>query len=153
MLGENVHTIKKYVELLEKTFVIFRLSSFSRNLRNEIGKGMKVYFCDPGIRNSIIRNFNPMDLRTDAGGLWENFFIVERIKYNNNHRKMVNNYFWRTYQREEIDLIEESESKLTAFECKYNIKKKASFPKSFKESYPESEKVIINPDTFWKYLI
>ncbi len=153
MLGENVHTIKKYIELLEKTFVIFRLTSFSRNLRNEIGKGMKIYFHDPGIRNSIIRNFNPMDLRTDVGGLWENFFIVERMKYNNNHRKMVNTYFWRTYQREEIDFLEESEGKLTAFECKYNLKKKAAFPKTFKESYHGSEQVIINPDTFWKYLV
>jgi predicted AAA+ superfamily ATPase len=153
MLGENVHTIKKYIELLEKTFVIFRLSSFSRNLRNEIGKGMKIYFHDLGIRNSIIRNFNQMDLRIDTGGLWENFFILERVKYNNNHRKMINTYFWRTYQREEIDFLEESEGKLTAFECKYNIKKKTSFPKTFKESYSESEQVIINPDTFWKYLI
>jgi predicted AAA+ superfamily ATPase len=153
MLGENVHTIKKYIELLEKTFVIFRLPSFSRNLRNEINKGMKICFYDLGIRNSIIRNFNPMDLRTDTGGLWENFFILERMKYHNNHRKIVNNYFWRTYQKEEIDLIEESEGKLTAFECKYNIKKKAVFPKTFKESYPASEQVIINPDTFWKYLI
>ncbi len=152
MLGENVHTIKKYIELLEKTFIIFRLSSFSRNLRNEIGKGMKVYFYDLGIRNSIIRNFNQMDLRIDTGGLWENFFILERMKYHNNHRKMVNTYFWRTYQKEEIDLIEESENKLTAFECKYNIRKKTAFPKTFKKTYPKSDQVIINPDTFWKYL-
>ncbi|MCU0462270.1 MAG: ATP-binding protein, partial [Bacteroidales bacterium] len=153
MLGENVHTVKKYIELLEKTYIIFRLSSFSRNLRNEIGKGMKVYFYDLGIRNSIIRNFNPMDLRTDTGGLWENFFILERMKYNNNHRKMVNAYFWRTYQKEEIDLIEESQGKLTAYECKYNFKKKILFPKTFRDSYPGCEMEIINPDTFWKYLL
>jgi len=153
MLGENVHTIKKYIELLEKTFVIFRLSSFSRNLRNEINKGMKIYFYDPGIRNSIIRNFNPMDLRTDTGGLWENFFILERMKYHNNNRKMVNSYFWRTYQKEEIDLIEEYEGRLTAFECKYNTRKKVVFPEAFKQSYPGSGQIIINPDTFWKYLI
>jgi len=153
MLGENVHTIKKYLELLEKTFVIFRLPSFSRNLRSEINKGMKIYFYDLGIRNSIIRNFNPMDLRTDAGGLWENFFILERMKYHNNHRKIVNNYFWRTYQKEEIDLVEESGGKITAFECKYNARKKASFPETFKESYPGSSQININPDTFWKYLV
>ena len=153
MLGENIHTIKKYIELLEKTFVIFRLSSFSKNLRNEINKGMKIYFYDPGIRNAIIRNFNPMDLRTDAGGLWENFFILERMKYHNNHRKIVNYYFWRTYQKDEIDLIEESEGKLTAFECKYNARKKVVFPASFNKSYPGSDQVLINTDTFWKYLI
>jgi len=153
MLGENIHTIKKYIELLEKTFVIFRLSSFSKNLRNEINKGMKIYFYDPGIRNAIIRNFNPMDLRTDAGGLWENFFILERMKYHNNHRKIVNYYFWRTYQKDEIDLIEESEGKLTAFECKYNGRKKVVFPASFNKSYPGSDQVLINTDTFWKYLI
>lgn len=152
MLGENVHTIKRYIELLEKTFVIFRLSSFSRNLRNEIGKGMKVYFYDLGIRNSIIRNFNPADLRTDAGGMWENFFIAERMKYNNNHRKMANIYFWRTYQRHEIDLIEETHGKITAFECKYNTRKKTIFPELFRETYPGSEYVVINRDTFWKYL-
>jgi len=153
MLGENIHTVKKYIELLEKTYIIFRLSSFSRNLRNEIGKGMKIYFYDLGIRNSIIRNFNPMDLRTDTGGLWENFFILERMKYNNNHRKMVNEYFWRTYHKEEIDLIEESQGKLTAFECKYNLKKKITFPKTFRESYPDCELRIINPGTFWRYLL
>lgn len=152
MLGENVHTIKKYLELLEKTFVIFRLSSFSRNLRNEINKGMKIYFLDPGIRNSIIRNFNPMDIRTDTGGLWENFFIVERMKYHNNHRRMVNNYFWRTYQKDEIDLIEEMNGKMTAFECKYNPRKKISLPNTFTETYPDSSQVIITPDTFWKYI-
>jgi len=152
MLGENIHTIKKYIELLEKTFVIFRLSSFSRNLRNEINKGMKIYFYDLGIRNSIIRNFNPMDLRTDTGGLWENFFILERMKYHNNHRKIVNYYFWRTYQKDEIDLIEELEGKLTAFECKYNTRKKFVFPEAFKKSYPGSGQIIIDPDTFWKYL-
>ena len=152
MLGENVHTIKKYLELLEKTFVIFRLSSFSRNLRNEINKGMKIYFLDPGIRNSIIRNFNPMDIRTDTGGLWENFFIVERMKYHNNHRRMVNYYFWRTYQKDEIDLIEEMNGKMTAFECKYNPRKKISLPNTFTETYPDSSQVIITPDTFWKYI-
>ncbi len=152
MLGENVHTIKKYLELLEKTFVIFRLSSFSRNLRNEINKGMKIYFLDPGIRNSIIRNFNPMDIRTDTGGLWENFFIVERMKYHNNHRRMVNYYFWRTYQKDEIDLIEEMNGKMTAFECKYNPRKKISLPNTFTETYPDSSQVIITPDTFWKFI-
>ena len=152
ILGENVHTVKKYLDLLEKTFVIFRLSSFSRNLRNEIGKGMKIYFYDPGVRNSIIRNFNLLDLRTDTGGLWENFFILERMKYHNNHRKIVNNYFWRTYQKEEIDLIEESEGRLIAFECKYNVKKKTAVPKTFRDTYPDSEQVIINRDNFWKYL-
>jgi len=153
MLGENVHTIKKYLEVLEKTFVIFRLSSFSRNLRNEIGKGMKVYFYDSGIRNSIIQNFNRMDMRADTGGLWENFYIVERMKYNNNHRKIVNTYFWRTYQKAEIDLIEETGGILTAYECKYNVKKKIIFPKAFRESYPDIEQILINPDTFWKYLV
>lgn len=153
MLGENVHTIKRYIELLEQSFIIFRLPSFGKNLRNEIGKGMKVYFYDTGIRNSIIQNFNPIDLRADAGALWENFFITERIKYNTGKRSHVNSWFWRTYQKNEIDYLEESGGKISAFECKYNFKKLVKAPKVFQMAYPEADFHSVNPDNFWKYLI
>lgn len=152
MLGENVHTIKRYLDLLEQSFIIFRLPSFSRNLRNEIGKGIKIYFYDTGIRNSIIQNFNPMNLRTDAGGLWENFFILERLKYHANKRSLVNSWFWRTYQKEEVDYLEEYSGKLTAFECKYNANKSVRKPKDFHSAYPETEIHTVNPENFWKYL-
>lgn len=111
--GTNVHTVKRYLELLEKSFVIFRLNSFSRNLRKELAKSQKIYFYDVGIRNAVIRNFNEMNLRTDVGGLWENFCINERIKFNQNHRRFVNTYFWRTYDQKEIDYIEEKDGHLT----------------------------------------
>jgi predicted AAA+ superfamily ATPase len=125
LLDENVHTIKRYIELLEKSFVIFRLRSFSRNLRSEISKGQKIYFLDLGIRNSIIQNYNDLETRNDIGGLWENFCIIERIKENSNKRRFLNPYFWRTYKQKEIDYLEEANGKYNCFEFKYNPKRKS----------------------------
>ena len=153
MLGENVHTIKRYIELLEKSFVIFRLSSFSRNLRKEIGKGQKIYFYDLGIRNAIIQNFNPMILRNDTGGLWENFCILERKKINHNKRKFVNTYFWRTYDQKEIDYIEEEGGKLKTYEFKFNPKAKTKVPKEFLKTYPESEFNTIHSNNYWDFVM
>ena len=148
--GTNVHTVKRYLELLEKSFVIFRLNSFSRNLRKELAKSQKIYFYDVGIRNAVIRNFNEMNLRTDVGGLWENFCITERIKFNQNHRRFVNTYFWRTYDQKEIDYIEEKDGHLTCFEFKYAEGATGKFPAEFSEIYPNSSFKVITPGNFYE---
>ncbi|GAB2488122.1 MAG: ATP-binding protein [Cytophagales bacterium] len=148
--GTNVHTVKRYLELLEKSFVIFRLNSFSRNLRKELAKSQKIYFYDVGIRNAVIRNFNEMNLRTDVGGLWENFCINERIKFNQNHRRFVNTYFWRTYDQKEIDYIEEKDGHLTCFEFKYAEGAPGKFPAEFSETYPNSSFKVITPANFFE---
>ncbi|WP_026951054.1 ATP-binding protein [Algoriphagus mannitolivorans] len=147
--GTNVHTVKRYLELLEKSFVIFRLNSFSRNLRKELAKSQKIYFYDVGIRNAVIRNFNEMNLRTDVGGLWENFCITERIKFHQNHRRFVNIYFWRTYDQKEIDYIEEKDGHLTCFEFKYADGATGKFPAEFSETYPNSSFKVITPGNFY----
>jgi len=149
LTGSNVHTVRRYVELLEKSFVIFRLNSFSRNLRKELNKSQKIYFFDTGIRNAIIRNFNDLNIRNDTGGLWENFCISERLKYNENHRKFVNTYFWRTYDQKEIDYIEEKDGKLICFEFKYNERSKSKFPEEFIKTYHGSEFRVITPENFY----
>ncbi|HOP04060.1 MAG TPA: ATP-binding protein [Tenuifilaceae bacterium] len=151
LLGENINTIKRYIELLEKAFVIFRLPSFARNLRKEIAKGQKIYFYDLGIRNALIQNFNNLAMRNDKGALWENFFVAERMKHNHYNRKFVNCYFWRTYDQQEIDYIEEHSGKLTLFECKYNPAKKAKIPTVFKQNYPDSELFVVTPENYWQF--
>jgi len=147
----NVHTIKRYLDLLEKTFVITSLNSFSRNLRNEIGKSKKYYFIDPGIRNALINNFNVFSLRNDIGQLWENFCVLERIKKNEHERRFVNAYFWRTYDQKEIDYIEEIDGKLYAFEFKWN-ESKGKAPKQFMEAYPGSEYKVISKHNFAEFI-
>jgi len=153
LLGENLNTIKRYIELLEKTFIIFRLNSFSRNLRKEIAKGQKIYFHDLGIRNSIIQNHSEIFLRNDRGALWENFFISERLKYNEYNRNFAHTYFWRTYDRQEIDYIEDLSGKLSLYECKFSGHKIAKLPLAFKGNYHASELQIISRENFWEYLI
>jgi predicted AAA+ superfamily ATPase len=148
LLKQNSHTVLRYIELLEKSFVIFRLRAFARNLRNEISKTQKIYFYDLGIRNSLIQNFNPVTIRNDTGGLWENFCILERRKYLENNRKFVNTYFWRTYNQQEIDYIEEYGGMLHAFEFKYTSAKRVTIPKAFSSSYPEHSYTLITADNF-----
>jgi uncharacterized protein len=148
--GTNVHTVKRYLELLEKSFVIFRLNSFSRNLRKELAKSQKIYFYDVGIRNAVIRNFNEMNLRSDVGGLWENFCISERLKFNHYHRRFVNTYFWRTYDQKEIDYIEERDGHLTCFEFKYAEGATGKFPAEFSATYPNSSFKVITPANFFE---
>jgi predicted AAA+ superfamily ATPase len=148
----NRSTVERYMDMLEKAFVIFRLYSFSRNLRQELTRKFKVYFYDPGIRNSLINNFNPSELRNDSGGLWENFFIVERLKYLKYQGLNPNTYFWRTHQGKEIDYLEESGGKLDAFECKLNPGAKVILPKEFAASYPDSEFHPVTPENYWKFL-
>ena len=122
-LGINRLTVQKYMDILEQAFIVFKLNSFSRNKRKEISKSIKVYFHDLGIRNSLIENYNSLEIRNDAGFLWENFCIIERKKYNEYNMNFANMYFWRTYDQKEIDLIEEREGKLFAYEFKWNDKK------------------------------
>ena len=135
-------TVSKYVDLLEKAFIVFRLNSFSRNQRNEIKNNRKIYFYDNGIRNMIINNLNPLDLRTDKGALWENFLISERIKLQEYHQIYANNYFWRTVQKQEIDFVEESNGQLTAYEFKWKQKRSAKIPSVFLREYAAQGQII-----------
>ncbi|MEK7117883.1 MAG: ATP-binding protein [Patescibacteria group bacterium] len=150
-LAVNRQTVENYLEVLEKLFVIFNLKGFSRNLRKEISKTSKYYFYDLGVRNAVIRNFNEFNLRSDAGQLLENFFIMEKIKMSNNQNKPANFYFWRTYDQKEIDLIEERAGKLTAYEVKW-YKKTSRTPDDFLSTYPNSEFIFVNKENFQDYL-
>lgn len=143
-------TIERYLDLLEKSFVIFKLGSFSKNLRNELKKSRKYYFYDLGIRNAVLNNFVRLEQRTDIGALWENFCIVEYMKTLEYAGQSSNLYFWRTYDGAEIDLIEEREGKLYTFEFKWNEKKNASPPKSFSDKYTVEEFTVINRRNFNK---
>jgi predicted AAA+ superfamily ATPase len=144
-------TVSKYIDLLEKAFIVFRLNSFSRNQRNEIKNNRKIYFYDNGIRNMIINNLNPLDLRTDKGALWENFLIAERIKLQQYNQIYANNYFWRTVQKQEIDFVEESNGQLTAFEFKWKQKRSAKIPSSFLREYAATGQ-IIDQDNFREFV-
>lgn len=150
-LGINRLTVQKYMDILEQAFIVFKLNSFSRNKRKEISKSIKVYFHDLGIRNSLIENYNPLEIRNDAGFLWENFCIIERKKHNEYNMNFANMYFWRTYDQKEIDLIEEREGKLFAYEFKWNDKK-TKIPKSFLADYADSEFKIIDKSNYWQFL-
>ena len=149
-LGIDNQTVEKYIQLLEQTFVIFRLGAFSRNLRKELKRSRKIYFYDNGIRNSLIANFNPPELRSDVGALWENFVISERMKFIRNNDIWANTYFWRTQDQQEIDYLEERDGMLHAFEIKWNPKSKARLSKTFSATYKTSFDVIIieNLDRF-----
>ena len=150
-LGINRLTVLKYIDILEQAFIIFKLNSFSRNKRKEISKSIKVYFYDLGIRNSLIENYNQLNLRNDVGYLWENFCIIERKKFNDYNSKFANMYFWRTYDQKEIDLIEEREGKLFAYEFKWNADK-IKIPKFFMVEYPNSEFQTVDKKNYWKFL-
>lgn len=152
-IGADHKTIEHYIELLEKCFILFQVGAFSRNLRNEIKKGRKIYFYDNGIRNAIIKNFNPIGLRQDIGALWENFLMSERKKANNYQGRFVNSYYWRTHTQQEIDLIEETGGILNAKEFKWNEKAKAKQPQSFSDAYPGSTFDVINPNNYMDFLI
>ena len=152
MIGLNSETVEKYITLLEKAFVIFRLPAFSRNLRNELKKTRKIYFYDNGIRNAVIKHFAPIELRNDVGALWENFCISERMKRNYFLGYNFNYFFWRTTQQQEVDYIEEADGKLSAFEFKFNSKSKARVPLTFSRNYTESSFKVITPDNFIEWL-
>ncbi|MES2447040.1 MAG: ATP-binding protein [Bacteroidota bacterium] len=142
LIGVDKNTVASYIYLLTLSYVIYPITSFSRNLRNEIKTNQKIYFYDNGIRNALIQNFNPLELRNDVGALWENFLITERIKRNEYHRIYANNYFWRTKQQQEIDYVEEMNGKIYGFEFKWNPKAKFKIPSSFVNSYQAEVKII-----------
>lgn len=153
LLGIDKVTVENYIDLLEKCFVVFRLGSFSRNLRNEMKKAKKIYFYDNGIRNAVISNFAPLQQRNDVGALWENFMVSERVKRNSYHRNYANLYFWRTSApQNEIDLIEEKDGQLHAFEFKWNPNKKATMPAAFLRAYPETSFQVISTDNYWTFV-
>lgn len=146
--------VEKYLDVLEKMFIIINLRGLSRNLRKEIYKTSKYYFIDLGLRNALLRNFNPLKRRNDAGQLFENFCFIERLKFLGNNRKFANHYFWRTYDQKEIDLIEERNGKLTAFEFKYGLGKvPPATKKEFLKTYPGSEFKIITPENLEEFII
>lgn len=151
LLGIDKNTVSSYVQILEKAFIIFRLGPFSRNLRNELKKLRKIYFYDNGIRNALINNLNPVELRQDTGALWENFMISERKKYLNNHTIDRKAYFWRTKQKQEIDYIEESSGKLSGFEFKWQ-KDKFRPPKVFLEAYPGSPVELVSRNNYRDFI-
>jgi uncharacterized protein len=153
LIGADKETVERYIDRLEKTFIIFRLHSLSRNMRNEIKKGKKIYFYDNGVRNAIINSFSPLSLRNDTGVLWENFVISERIKYLAYHKIYVNMFFWRTTEQQEIDYIEERNGQLNAFEIKWNPLKKVKLPTSFAKAYPEHTFTVINKNTFDEFVM
>lgn len=151
-VGIDKATVESYIGLLEKCFVVFRLESFSRNMRNEIQKGKKVYFYDNGIRNAIISNFAPLEMRNDVGALWENLMISERVKRNAYTQSYAQPFFWRTHSQKEIDYVEDCDGVLTAFEFKWNEKAKAKKPTDFMESYTNSRFEVITPSNFWGFV-
>lgn len=152
LLGVDKETVESYIGLLEKCFVVFRLDSFSRNLRNEIKKGKKVYFYDNGIRNAVISNYAPLELRTDVGALWENLMVSERIKRNMYSGSFAQLYFWRTHDQKEIDLIEEEDGMIRAFEFKWNPRAKSRVPEQFIKSYSPTDYTVITPNNFWDFV-
>jgi predicted AAA+ superfamily ATPase len=152
LLQTDPHTVERYIGLLEKAFIIFRLRSFNRNLRTELKKSRKIYFYDNGVRNAILGNYSPLKSRTDVGLLWENFFIAERMKRLHYDKQYARRYFWRTTQQQEIDYLEETDGSLSAFEIKWNPLKKVNFPLTFTRNYPETTTHKINRENFWEYL-
>jgi predicted AAA+ superfamily ATPase len=147
------NTIQRYIRLLEQSFVIFRLKSFSRNQRNELKKSRKIYFYDNGIRNSLLGVYTPFELRTDKGALWENFLISERLKLHQIYQHQVKSYFWRTIQNQEIDLIEESDGFLHTFELKWSEKKTPSLSKTFRDAYPQHTYTVIHKENYLDFLV
>lgn len=142
LTGVDKNTVSSYIHLLELSHIVYPLTSFSRNLRNEIKTNRKIYFYDNGVRNALIQNFNPVGLRNDVGALWENFLMSERLKRNHYHQHYCNRYFWRTKQQQEIDYVEEADGKITGFEFKWNPKTKVHIPSSFKNTYNADIEII-----------
>lgn len=152
-VGSDSKTVEKYIDLLEKCYIVFRLNAFNRNLRNELKKGKKVYFYDNGIRNAVIQNFAPLALRNDTGALWENFFISERIKANEYAGRYARSYFWRTTDQQEIDYIEETDGEFTAFEMKWNPRRQTvSLPAIFQKTYQVKQTAIVTPENYIEWL-
>jgi predicted AAA+ superfamily ATPase len=151
-LGTDHKTVGRYIDILEQSFIIFPLTGFNRNLRSEINKKNKYYFYDNGIRNAIISNFNDLSLRDDIGQLWENFLFMERLKKREYNRIYANAYFWRTWEKQEIDLIEEEGGKLHAYEFKWK-KDKVKVPSKWSETYKDSTFEVITKDNYLDFVL
>ena len=153
LIGANKETVSSYINLLEKCFVVFTLSSYSRNERNEIKRGKKVYFHDNGIRNAVLGDFTPIDRRSDVGALWENFLVSERLKrdaYSGGYARL---YFWRTTTRQEVDLVEEKDGELSAFEFKWNPKRKPHVPSAFAAAYPGVQYMRVDRENYFDFVL
>ncbi len=153
LIGADKITVSTYLSLLEKTFVIFRLQPLSRNLRNEISSTRKIYFYDNGIRNALINNFAPLELRQDVGALWENFMISERVKANHYRKRWATTYFWRTQTQQEIDYVEEIDGKFKAFEFKWKKQTPVKIPTSFSEAYKPEQFTVVSKENFTDFLL
>ena len=151
--GLNAETVEKYINLLEKAFIVYRLPALSRNPRNELRKSFKIFFYDNGLRNAVINQFNPVNLRQDIGQLWENWFITERLKFNSYNEKYASRFFWRTLAQQEVDYIEEANGKLTAFECKWNPKAKGGVSKAFTNMYEKALTHVVHQDNMDAFLL
>lgn len=152
-VGLDFHTVERYLSLLEKSYVIFQLSPFSRNLRNEMKKSRKIYFFDNGIRNSVIKQFNPIGMRNDQGALWENFLMAERLKVLEYNKIATNSFFWRNHAQQEIDYIEERNGEIHAFEFKWNPKAKIRFSKSFTNEYKPQITKGIHRENYLEFVL
>lgn len=150
-LGMSKNTVEKYLDLLSKVFVVYRVGAYSKNLRKELSKSSRWYFYDNGIRNALIDNFTPLSLRNDVGELWENYLMTERIKVNNYAQNHKETCFWRTYDQQEIDCIEEKNQEIEAFEFKWG-NKKAKIPKAFADAYPEAKFTIITKENYLDFI-
>lgn len=150
-LGISKNTVEKYLDLLSKVFILHKVEGFSRNLRKEITKNSRWYFFDNGIRNAVIANFNPIESRNDIGALWENYMISERLKFQEYNRLMSNNYFWRTYQQQEVDWVEERDGSLFGYEFKWK-EDKVKVPSQWKNTYPDASFEVINMDNYNQWL-
>lgn len=154
LVGLDPKTIERYVDILEKSYIIFRLGSFSRNLRNELKNSRKIYFWDLGIRNAVIGNLSQVESRTDVGALWENFVITERMKRLSYNGSFAQSWFWRTQQQKEIDYIEEEDGQLNAYELKWNKNKnQIKVPSSFASAYPEASFHLITPQNVDEFIL
>lgn len=147
------NTVESYLDLLTKVFVVFKVEGFSKNLRKEVTKSSKWYFYDVGIRNALIKNFNLLQNRNDVGQIWENYLIVERLKKQEYQRMVANNYFWRTYDQQELDWLEEKADKLNAFEFKWNSNKKVKIPTAFGKTYTDANFEVINKENYLDFIL
>jgi hypothetical protein len=152
-LGISKNTVESYLDLLSKVFVIYKITGFSRNLRKEITKSNRWYFYDNGIRNGIINNFTLLENRTDIGALWENYLASERIKHQNYTQKSVSNYFWRTYDQQELDWLEEQNGNLNGFEFKWNERRKSKIPTAYAKAYTEATFEVINKQNYLEFIL
>jgi uncharacterized protein len=147
------NTVANYLDLLSKVFILFKIEGFSRNLRKEITKSSRWYFFDNGIRNGLINNFNKIEDRNDIGGLWENYLTSERVKKQNYNKLYTYNYFWRTYDQQELDWLEEANGNLHGFEFKWNENRKAKIPTAFAKAYPEASFEVVNKGNYLDFIM